>query len=87
LQFCADGLRGALGTTCPRQILTENGKVFTGRSITHRWRRSSICREHGIDYLLTQPRSPTTCKIERFHCSLRAEFLSSQTAFTNLKIA
>ena len=48
----------------------------------------AICREHGIEHLLTQPRSPTTTgKIERFHRSLRAEFLSSHVAFTNLKVA
>jgi len=35
----------------------------------------AICREHGIEHLLTQPRSPTTTgKIERCHRSLRAEF-------------
>lgn len=38
--------------------------------------------------VLTAPRSPTTTgKIERFHRSLRAEFLSSRAAFTNLKVA
>jgi hypothetical protein len=48
----------------------------------------AICRENGIDHLLTQPRSPTTTgKIERFHRSLRAEFLSTTPAFTNLKVA
>lgn len=48
----------------------------------------AICREHGIEYLLTQPKSPTTTgKIERFHRSLRAEFLSAQRPFTNLKTA
>ena len=48
----------------------------------------AICREHGIEHLLTQPRSPTTTgKIERFHRSLRAEFLSNKPAFTNLKTA
>jgi hypothetical protein len=48
----------------------------------------AICREHGIEHLLTQPRSPTTTgKIERFHRSLRAEFLSTQRPFTNLKAA
>jgi len=48
----------------------------------------AICREHGIEHLLTQPRSPTTTgKIERFHRSLRAEFLSSAPPFTNLKTA
>lgn len=48
----------------------------------------AICREHGIEHLLTQPRSPTTTgKIERFHRSLRAEFLGSRAVFTNLKVA
>lgn len=48
----------------------------------------AICRQNGIEHLLPQPRSPnTTGKIERFHRSLRAEFLSNRTAFTNLKVA
>jgi transposase InsO family protein len=48
----------------------------------------AICRENGIEHLLTQPRSPTTTgKIERFHRSLRAEFLSNQAPFINLKTA
>jgi Integrase core domain len=48
----------------------------------------AICRGHSIEHLLTQPRSPTTTgKIERFHRSLRAEFLSDTTPFTNLAVA
>ena len=48
----------------------------------------AICREHGIEHLLTQPRSPTTTgKIERFHRSLRAEFLSNRAPFANLRMA
>jgi transposase InsO family protein len=86
-----DGLRAALGTYgVPMQILTDNGKVFTGR-FNHPPTEvlfEAICREQGIDHLLTQPRSPTTTgKIERFHRSLRAEFLSSRTPFTSLKVA
>jgi transposase InsO family protein len=86
-----DGLRAALGTHgVPEQILTDNGKVFTGR-FNHPPTEvlfEAICREHGIEHLLTQPRSPTTTgKIERFHRSLRAEFLSSRTPFTSLKVA
>ena len=35
-----------------------------------------ICRENGIRHLLTAPRSPTTTgKVERFHKTLRGEFL------------
>jgi hypothetical protein len=86
-----DGLRAALadyGT--PMQILTDNGKVFTGR-FNHppvEVLFDAICRRHGIDHLLTQPRSPTTTgTIERFHRSLRAEFLSTSAPFTNLKVA
>jgi hypothetical protein len=86
-----DGLRAAVATYgAPVQILTDNGKVFTGR-FNHppvEVLFDAICRQHGIDHLLTQPRSPTTTgKIERFHRSLRAEFLSNRPAFTNLKTA
>jgi hypothetical protein len=86
-----DGLRAALATHgAPEQILTDNGRVFTGR-FNHPVVEvlfDAICREHGIEHLLTQPRSPTTTgKIERFHRSMRAEFLSNRPAFTNLKAA
>ncbi len=38
-----------------------------------------ICRENGIEHLLTAPRSPTTTgKIERFHGTLRTECLGDQ---------
>ena len=86
-----EGLRAALATHgVPEQILTDNGKVFTGR-FNHPVVEvlfDRICRENGIEHLLTQPRSPTTTgKIERFHRSMRAEFLSNRPAFTNLKVA
>jgi len=86
-----DGLRAALAVYgAPQQVLTDNGKVFTGR-FHHppvEVLFDAICREHGIEHLLTQPRSPTTTgKIERFHRSLRAEFLSAHAPFTNLKAA
>jgi transposase InsO family protein len=86
-----DGLRAALASYgAPEQILTDNGKVFTGR-FHHppvEVLFDAICREHGVDHLLTQPRSPTTTgKIERFHRSLRAEFLSNRTSFANIKVA
>ncbi|WP_261861455.1 IS481 family transposase, partial [Mycobacterium montefiorense] len=86
-----DGLRDALSRYgVPEQILTDNGKVFTGRffhpPVEVLFDR--ICRENGIEHLLTQPRSPTTTgKIERFHRSMRAEFLSNRPAFTSLKTA
>ena len=64
-------------TGCPGQILTDNGKVFTGRfnqpPVEVLFDR--VCRENGIEHLLTQPRSPTTTgKIERFHRALRTDF-------------
>jgi transposase InsO family protein len=65
----------------PQQVLTDNGRVFTGR-FNHppvEVLFDRICRENGIEHLLTAPRSPTTTgKIERFHRSLRAEFLTGR---------
>jgi hypothetical protein len=64
----------------PEQILTDNGKVFTARfglgpgPVMF----DRICTENGIRHLLTAPYSPTTTgKIERFHKTLRAEFLTA----------
>jgi len=38
-----------------------------------------ICRENGIKHRLTAPRSPTTTgKIERWHKTLRCEFLTGK---------
>src|ERR1700743_3819942 len=86
-----DGLRQALAAYGPpQQILTDNGQVFMGR-FHHppvEVLFDAICREQGIEHLLTQPRSPTTTgKIERFHRSMRTESLSSKRAFPNLKAA
>ncbi len=66
----------------PDEILTYNGKVFTGRFGPHTGEVmvDRICRENGISYRHTAPRSPTTTgKIERFHQSLRREFLDGRT--------
>jgi len=66
----------------PEQILTDNGKVFTGRfgPGTAEVLFDRICRENGIKHLLTAPRSPTTTgKIERWHKTLRVEFLTGKT--------
>ena len=46
-----------------------------------------ICREHDVRHLLTAPRSPTTTgKVERFHWTLRGEFLAGR-AFASLEEA
>ena len=73
----------------PEQILTDNGKVFTGRFTTPPVEVlfDRICRENGIEHLLTQPRSPTTTgKIERFHRALRIEF-GTDRVFSSLAAA
>jgi len=62
----------------PEEILTDNGLVFSARRSGNALEVlfDKICRENGITHRLTAPRSPTTTgKIERFHRSLRTEFL------------
>ena len=89
-QAVCDGLSSAMAVYgVPAQVLTDNGKVFTGRfaqpPVEVLFDR--ICRENGIDHILTQPGSPTTTgKIERFHRTLRVEFNTRQV-FRNLKTA
>ena len=73
----------------PEQVLTDNGKVFTGRFHTPPVEVlfDRICRENGIEHLLTQPRSPTTTgKVERFHKTLRLEF-DTRRVFRSIKVA
>ena len=64
----------------PEQILTDNGKVFTGRfgrGSASEVMFDRICAENGIRHLLTAPRSPTTTgKVERLHKTMRAEFFT-----------
>jgi len=65
----------------PEELLTDNGKVFTGRLGPHPAEVlfDRICREHGITHRLTGIRAPTTTgKIERFHKTLRAELLTGR---------
>jgi transposase InsO family protein len=62
----------------PEGVLTDNGKVFTARFgkgpgpvLFDR-----VCTENGVRHLLTAPYSPTTTgKVERFHKTLRAEWV------------
>ncbi len=74
-----EALQWALRTHgVPDQILTDNGKVFTARFgqgpgpvLFDR-----ICANNGIRHLLTAPYSPTTTgKVERFHRTIRSDFL------------
>jgi transposase InsO family protein len=67
----------------PDEVLTDNGKCFTGRFGLHQAEVlfDRMCRENGISHRLTAPRSPTTTgKIERFHQSLRKEFSFRRTS-------
>jgi hypothetical protein len=73
-----DGLALAMRTYgVPEEILTDNGKVFTGRfnrpPVEVLFDR--VLRENGVVHRLTEPRSPTTTgKVERFHRTMRSEF-------------
>ena len=69
----------------PEQILTDNGKVFTGKL----GRKPAnvlfdrICLNNGIRHLLTAPYSPTTTgKIERLHKTMRKEFFADRSFVT-----
>jgi transposase InsO family protein len=65
----------------PQEILTDNGKVFTGRFGNGPGPVMSgrICADNGIRHLLTAPYSPTTTgKVERLHKTMRAEFFTPQ---------
>ncbi len=75
----------------PSEVLTDNGKQFTGR-FTRPFPAEvlfeRVCRENGIGQRLTKRRSPTTTgKIERFHKTLRTEFLDEVTGFDTLDAA
>lgn len=89
-QKVCEGLAKALRAYgVPQAILTDNGKVFTGRFNTPPVEVlfDRVCRENGIQHLLTQPRSPTTTgKIERFHRAIRTEFRTDRV-FTSLAAA
>ena len=73
----------------PAEVLTDNGKVFTGRFGPAKGEVlfDRICRENGIRHILTAPRSPTTTgKVERWHRTLRQEFLTGKV-FTSIEEA
>jgi len=86
---CAHFAEAMLLHGVPQEVLTDNGKVFTGRFGIKDTEVlfDRICRENGIDHLLTAPRRPTTTgKIERFHRTLRQEFLTGRV-FDDLRTA
>ena len=75
----------------PFEVLTDNGKQFTGKftkPLPVEVLFERICREHGITARLTKRRSPTTTgKIERFHRTLRRELLDETGAFESIEAA
>jgi hypothetical protein len=63
----------------PEEILTDNGKVFTGKRAAKPAvvLFDRICHDNGIRHILTAPYSPTTTgKVERLHKTMRKEFFA-----------
>ena len=73
----------------PDEVLTDNGKQFTDRfGRGGEVLFDKICRHNGITHRLTEPASPTTTgKVERFHLTLRREFLDHAGPFTSIEEA
>jgi transposase InsO family protein len=75
----------------PAEVLTDNGRQFTGRFGKPRPAEvlfDRICRENAITHRLTGVRSPTTTgKVERFHKTLRSELLATLPPFPSLEVA
>jgi transposase InsO family protein len=73
---------------CPQQVLSDNGKQFTGRFGKPRSAEvlfERICRRNGIETILTKPRSPTTTgKVERFHQTLQADCFQAHGPFADV---
>src|SRR5262249_62019929 len=73
----------------PEEVLTDNGKVFTGRfhkpGVPVEVLFEKICRENGITHRLTKIHSPTTTgKIERLHQTLQRELLDVHGPFESI---
>jgi transposase InsO family protein len=75
----------------PQEVLTDNGRQFTGRFGKPRPAEvlfDRTCRENGIVHRLTGVRSPTTTgKVERFHKTLRSELLATLPPFPSAEAA
>jgi transposase InsO family protein len=74
----------------PQEVLTDNGKVFTGRfhkpGVPVEVLFDRICRENGITHRLTKIHSPTTTgKIERLHQTLQRELLDVHGPFASIQ--
>jgi hypothetical protein len=75
----------------PEEVLTDNGKQFTGRFGKPRPARvlfERICRRNGIVQRLTKPYSPTTTgNVERWHQALQPELLKVAGPFASVQDA
>jgi transposase InsO family protein len=75
----------------PDEVLSDNGKQFTGRFGKPRPAEvlfERICRRNGIVQRLTRPYSPTTTgKVERWHQTLQLELLDNAGPFASVEQA
>ncbi len=74
----------------PAEVLSDNGRQFTGRFGKPRPAEvpfKRICRENGITQRLTKPRSTTTGKIERLHQTLQRQLLNVHQPFDAIEDA
>jgi len=76
----------------PEEVLSDNGKQFTGRFTRPRPGEvlfERICRHNGIKQRLTRPYSPTTTtgKVERWHQTLQRELLEQAGPFPTIEAA
>ncbi|WP_346115363.1 IS481 family transposase [Nonomuraea maheshkhaliensis] len=88
---CAAFAEAMRGYGVPLEVLTDNGKQFTGRFGGPKAGEvlfERVCRENGIKLRHTAPRTPTTTgKIERFHQSVRREWLDEALPFASIEAA
>jgi transposase InsO family protein len=88
---CRAFIAAMLAYGIPDEVLTDNGKQFTGRFGKPRPAEvlfGRICRKNGIKQLLTKPYSPTTIgKVERWHQTLQTDFLTEAGPFASIEAA
>ena len=73
----------------PEEVQSDNGKQFTDRfGKGGEVMFDRICRKNGIKHRLTEPLSPNqNGKVERFHGTLRPDFLDQAEPFESVALA